>query len=453
VTFGTRLTAVAAGAVAAAVAIASVVVFFVVRGSLRAEVDDALVDLAREISVRQSPAGPLLSLPRAPLGGARGYAQAVTATGQVVPPPGFEATIPAGERARAVAAGAERAFFEDMEVSAVHVRVLTVQAIPGVAVQVVRSLEEVDAVLRRLTVILLVIAAAGIGFAAVLGAGVARAALGPVRRLTEATEHVTSTSDLSRRIDASGGDELARLAGSFNGMLEALEASLAAQRDLVADASHELRTPITSLRTNIEVLQAADLPESERRLVLAEVIAQLDELTALVTDIMELARGNEPVTERDEIALHELVHAAVERARRRHGARVRFETDLAPSTVEGVPERLDRAVSNLLDNAAKWSPIGGAVRVGLRDGELEVCDEGPGIAPEDRPHVFDRFYRARSARGLPGSGLGLAIVRQVAESHGGSVAARDGPRGGARLVLRLPTRGRLRAEDEGATLG
>jgi two-component system sensor histidine kinase MprB len=254
-----------------------------------------------------------------------------------------------------------------------------------------------------------------------------------VAALTDAAEHVARTRDLSRRIEREGDDELSRLAGAFNTMLEALAESQRAQRRLVADASHELRTPLTSLRTNLEVLGRGGLPEADHVKLRADVIAQLEELTLLVSDLVDLAREEEPVAEREALRLDELVAAAVERARR-HAPQVRFTTELEPAVVDGVRSRLDRAVANLLDNAAKYSD---EVEVTLRDGELVVRDHGPGIADEDLPFVFDRFYRAPSARGRPGSGLGLAIVRQAAEAHGGSVHAATAPDGGAVLKLAL----------------
>jgi two-component system sensor histidine kinase MprB len=221
-------------------------------------------------------------------------------------------------------------------------------------------------------------------------------------------------------------------------MLEALQTSEHAQRQLVADASHELRTPLTSLRTNIEVLAQVDaLPPADRERLLADVLAQLDELTVLVTDLVDLARGDEHASVTEDVRLDLLVGEAVERARR-HALGRRFETHLDPCLVRGVPSRLDRAVSNLLDNAAKWSPIGGRIVVRVAGGEVRVRDYGPGISESDLPFVFDRFYRAPAARGLPGSGLGLAIVRQVVESHGGSMRAEQPDGDGALFVMQLP---------------
>jgi two-component system sensor histidine kinase MprB len=337
-----------------------------------------------------------------------------------------------------VAAGRIPAFFTDEHVRGVHVRVLTTEVGPGLAVQLARPLDEVDHTLSRLRLILLGVTAAGIAVAVGLGTLVARATLAPVRRLTDVTEHVSATSDLTRRIDVAGTDELSRLASSFNTMLQALEASLSAQRQLVADASHELRTPLTSLRTNIEVLQrSAALPPADRERLLDDVVGQLEELTVLVGDVMELARGNEPERTTEEVRLDPLVAAAVDRERKL-APQNRFVTRLDGDVVRGVPARLDRAIRNLLDNAVKWSSPGGEVEVAVCGGEVTVRDHGPGVSAEDLPLVFDRFYRSPSARGLPGSGLGLAIVRQVAESHGGSVTAEQAEGGGALFRLRLP---------------
>jgi two-component system, OmpR family, sensor histidine kinase MprB len=210
----------------------------------------------------------------------------------------------------------------------------------------------------------------------------------------------------------------------------------------VADASHELRTPVTSLRTNIEVLliEGGDMPEGARRRLLEEVREQTEELGALITDVIELARGEEPLSSVEDIRLDDLVAASVARVARHH-PEARFECDLEAGVVEGLPDRLDRAVGNLLDNAAKYGPQGGRVEVTVRGGEVAVRDHGPGVPPADAPLVFDRFYRGDAARGRTGSGLGLAIVRQVAEAHGGSVGVQDADGGGARFWLRLPSVG------------
>jgi two-component system sensor histidine kinase MprB len=278
---------------------------------------------------------------------------------------------------------------------------------------------------------------------------VARAGLRPVDRLTSATERIAATGDL-HPIPVDGSDELARLTHSFNEMLQALAASQEQQRRLVADAGHELRTPLTSMRTNLELLASANrpgaptLPESERAEILDDVRAQVTELSTLVGDLVELARDDAPQVVHETLEFNDVVLRALERARRRAGD-VEFVPTLMPWTLVGDSTALERAVLNLLDNAAKWSPPGGVVRVQMRPVDdwsivLEVADAGPGIADEDRPRVFDRFYRADTSRTMPGSGLGLAIVRQVAVRHGGAVWAERAPEGGALLALRLPGR-------------
>ena len=286
--------------------------------------------------------------------------------------------------------------------------------------------------MRQLLLILLAVGGGGILVAAVLGGIVARAALAPVSRFTRQTEALTENPDLSQRLEVEGEDELARLGRSFNATLDALEQSAEAQRHLVADASHELRTPIASLRANIQVLEDADrLPEEERASLRADIIAELDELTALVGDVVELARGAKPSDVVDDVRIDQIARQLVERAERRWGDEVVFRANLQPTVVSGEPERINRAISNLLGNAHKWSPPGGLIELDLADGTLAIRDHGPGFDEADLPHVFDRFYRAESARGMPGSGLGLAIVRQAAEAHGGTATAANAAGGGA----------------------
>jgi two-component system sensor histidine kinase MprB len=441
--FRQRVVLLSAAAVAAAVVLASGVAYLVVRNELRDQVDAQLRALVSEID----PPGELtvpstgqrvLVLPSEPLGDIRGYAQIVRLDGTVIRPQGTKVNLPIDRRTFEVASGRQQPFFSDATIDGVRTRVYTTGLQTGDAVQAARSLEETYSTLRGLAFTLALISLGGVALAVWLGLMVARAALRPVSDLTDAAEHVARTRDLSRRMEAEGTDELSRLGASFNTMLEALEASQQAQRQLVADASHELRTPLTSLRTNIEVLSgAAPLPPQDRQRLLSDVVAQLDELTELISDLMDLARGDEQEPLMEDVRLDLLAAEAAERALRNAPGRD-FDTDLEPCLVRGVPARLDRAVSNLLDNAAKWSPPGGRIAVRVSGGEVSVRDWGPGISEDDLPFVFDRFYRAPSARGLPGSGLGLAIVRQVAEAHGGSVSAERPRGGGALLRMRLP---------------
>ena len=443
--FRARLSLVAAAAVALAILTASFVIYFVVRDQLRATVDDSLQTTAGQLETSPVHDFEHFGTPAGEIGGATVYPQGVDASGKVYLPnsPNPKVALPVSSDVIAVARGERGAFFSDTHVRKTHLRMLTFPYGTGGAVQVARSLTEVDHSLGRIKNLLILIAGGGIAIAAALGLAVSRAALAPVRRLTTATENVTETGDLSDRIEVSGRDELSRLAGSFNAMLGALEESSRAQRQLVADASHELRTPLTSLRTNIEVLASErQLPAGERERLLTDVVDQLSEMTTLISGLIDLARGEQQTAEPEEVRLDLVAADAVERARRDRPA-VTFTTDLQESMVQGIPATIERAVANLLDNAAKWSPPGADVEVAVRDGEVSVRDHGPGIDEEDLPHVFDRFYRSRSARGRPGSGLGLAIVRQVAVAHGGEVVAERADGGGTRMTLRLNGDGSL----------
>ncbi|WUD29786.1 HAMP domain-containing histidine kinase [Lentzea sp. NBC_00516] len=328
-------------------------------------------------------------------------------------------------------------------------RVIAVKYQPGQAIIIAQSMSPQRTTLAKLSVVLLLIGGAGVLLAAIAGTAVARTGLRPVQRLTEATERVANTGDLTP-IPVAGDDELARLTHSFNAMLGAVAESQERQRRLVADAGHELRTPLTSMRTNLELLLASerpnspDLSEVDKQEIHSDVRAQLDELTTLIGDLVELAREDAPQVIHEPVDLVEVVERSMDRARRR-ASNVTFDVQLQPWTLLGDSSAIERAVLNLLDNAVKFSPSGSAVRLNLRqvgDGSavVEVADAGPGIADADLPHVFERFYRSSEARTLPGSGLGLAIVKQVAQRHGGTATAGRAPEGGALFTLRLPGR-------------
>ncbi|NYI03192.1 sensor histidine kinase [Allostreptomyces psammosilenae] len=316
----------------------------------------------------------------------------------------------------------------------------------GGALLIAQSTASMEAALDNLVRLLALAAGAGAGVAAVLGLLVARGALAPVHRLTGAIEYLTRTGDLRTRVPVEGDDEVARLSRSFNAMTTALDASRARERDLVADAGHELRTPLTSLRANVDLLLRSErtgrtLPTEQRVRLLDQVKEQLVEMSTLVGDLLELSRpeGERHSTPVKVVPLHSTVEQAVRRARLR-GSGITIDTDLGHWYVRSDPAMLERAVLNLLDNAVKFSPPGGRVEVRLRHGELTVRDHGIGIDPADAPHVFERFWRSPSARGLPGSGLGLSIVAQVVRDAGGTVAlapADDGG-GGTVATVRLP---------------
>ncbi|HEY4452642.1 MAG TPA: ATP-binding protein [Solirubrobacteraceae bacterium] len=384
-------------------------------------------------------------LPPGP-GQVRGYQQVVNSSGRIVVRSAHNVTLPVDAATLALAGHGGPAFLRDAHVNGLHVRILAESFGKGRVVQLAQPMTEVDSLLSRLRLILALLVLGGVALAALLGRLVAGAAVQPLKRLTAATEHVAATRDLSRRIERVGEDEIGRLAGSFNAMLDALErsvsaldASVHAQRQLVADASHELRTPVTSLRTNVEILQqqAGSMDPEEQRGLLADVVEQIEELTLVINDLIDLARGEEQREDSEELRLDLLVEDVVERTRR-HAPATPLLVELEPTLVTGVPARLERAVGNLIDNAVKYSPPGEPVEIALHGTELTVRDHGPGISGEDLPHIFDRFYRGAEARGRPGSGLGLAIVRQVAARQGGSVAAEAAPGGGALMRLRLP---------------
>jgi two-component system sensor histidine kinase MprB len=429
VTLRLRLTLVAAAVVAIVVAAASITVYFLVRHDLRAQLDAslkthaALIQSSPREAYRPSITGDTV--------------QIVDDEGDPIPAyPGGPQYLPIDKPIRDVATGSNGDYFlRDVTIQGIHARQVVAPLRNG-AVVVAEPLSGVDRELRRLRLILILVSVGGVLVAALAGALVSRTTLAPVRRLTRAAERIAETGDPSERVEASGRGELGRLGRAFNTMLGALEESLETQRRFVADASHELRTPLTSLQTNIEVLRQHERLDPEQRTRLfSDLEREAHEMRNLIGALLELARGDANL-ERTTVRVDELVESAVDRARARF-SNVHFNAHLEPTEVQGIPERLERAVWNLLENAGKWTQPGSSVDVTLSGGELRVRDHGPGIAAEDRDRVFDRFYRSSAARSLPGSGLGLAIVREVAEAHGGSVSAEDAPGGGALLRLRL----------------
>jgi two-component system sensor histidine kinase MprB len=352
------------------------------------------------------------------------YAQIITASGAIfrtdfdTPNTGLVL-----QEVKDVASGKRGAFFATADAQDTRLAMYVVPIQGGGAIEVVQdfALTGIDAALAQTRLLLIAFAAGAILLAAGLGALIGRAALAPVKRLTATVEEVTKTRDLSRRVAAQGRDELSRLGTSFDAMLGQLETSLRSQRQLVADASHELRTPLTSLRTNLELLERGQpVDPVERQQLLGDLVSQIERLTTLVGDLIEV------------------VQEVVDDVSFRY-PKVRFNVTSSPSSINGVKVRVARAITNLLDNAAKYSPPGATVDVAVANGEISVRDRGPGVAAEDVSRVFDRFWRSNDARHLPGSGLGLSIVKDVAESHGGSVTFErpiDGG-GGARFRLRL----------------
>ncbi|OLT14405.1 two-component sensor histidine kinase [Pseudonocardia sp. CNS-139] len=446
----TRIGLLAALVAGLAVVLVSISAFVTVRANIMQTLDSNLLQRA-SAAAQSELADPqqLATIPTEVLGAGDIRLALFLSNGSAISAEAAASAPPLGADELAVARGQVSSSTRTATLDGVPYRVVAVQAGPGQALVIAQRLDATQQVLTRLGVALPVVGGIGVVLAAFAGAAVARAGLRPVERLTAATERVAATGEL-RPLPVEGSDELARLTHSYNDMLGALAASQEQQRRLVADAGHELRTPLTSMRTNLELLIAASRPgapslsESDRAEILEDVQAQVEELSTLVGDLVELARDDAPTVVHEPLVLTDVVLRALERARRRAGD-VEFEPVLVPWTLVGDATALERAVLNLLDNAAKWSPKGGTVRVQMRPLDewwlvLEVADAGPGIADEDLPRVFDRFYRAATSRTMPGSGLGLAIVRQVAVRHGGAVWAGRAPEGGALLAMRLPGR-------------
>ena len=463
-----RLTAAAALAVAAVAVTLGVVGYLTTRSHLVSELQSELHQRAAVALVPHNGGGPDGSgdhgpsgagnaqtgtppqtgdfrVPAPPgLGGAPGYFQSVFPNGRVATQTGASVQLPVNAQVLAIARKGSGSHYLSATVKGTHVEILAVgdRNDGGAhAVEVALPLTSVDSVLHGLLLSYGLLIGAGILLAIIFGTVIARAALAPIERFSAQTERVTSALDRPRRLEETGADELRRLAASFNQTLDALERSIQSQRQLIADASHELRTPMAALRSNIQIfLDAHRLPEEDRRELQGAIVAELDELTQLVTDVLELARGTVPNEHTEVIELDAVLRDAVARTQRR-APQLSFELDIEPTLVTNAPDRVNRAVTNIVDNARKWSPDGGSVEVALRDGVLTVRDHGPGFQDDDLEHVFDRFYRAHQARRMPGSGLGLAIVKQAAEAHGGFAQAANAPGGGALLRVAFGSAG------------
>ncbi|MCB0895630.1 MAG: HAMP domain-containing histidine kinase [Nocardioides sp.] len=432
----TLLTTIAVGVTVAFVALGA---YLTVRMQMQATLDDGLVERAQAASTEMCDATEGTPTPLAVLHAANVWVACVSGNQGVATE---EPPFPKDDLRSLVDRndGHRQSISTVTGTGGTRWRVVVTSLDDGRTAILAQSLESQQQVLGRLGLVMLLFGIAGIIAAGMAGWGVARNGLRPVRRLTAAVEEIARTEDL-RPLPVEGDDEVARLATAFNQMLAALAASRDRQRQLVADAGHELRTPLTSLRTNLDLLTQADsaggLPAAAKEELLADVRAQLEEMTTLIGDLMELSR-DEPLTHVvEEIDLADIVDRTVARVRRRAPG-VGFDVATEPWYVVGEQAGVERAVTNLLDNAAKWSPSGGTVTVRLTDGVLVVDDEGHGISEADLPHVFDRFYRSEESRSMPGSGLGLSIVSQVAARHAGTVEAGSSPSGGARLTLWLP---------------
>jgi two-component system sensor histidine kinase MprB len=375
-------------------------------------------------------------LPPQPLGGAEGVIQTVGPNGQRLNFSG--AKLPVNAQVLRIAHDRSGSVFYDTHIGSehTHFEIYAAWDRPDQHVVMVGlSLADTDEILHNLLLPYGLLIAGGVILAALLGLAISRSALRPIERFVSRTERVARELDRPARLEEADAVELSRLAISFNQTLDALERSIEAQRHLIADASHELRTPIAALRSNIQIfLEAERLPLHEREELQESILAELDELTQIVADVMELARGSAPDANAEEVELDTVVRETVERTQRRAPG-LRFSLDLEPTIVQGVPERIGRAVTNVIDNARKWSPPESEIEIRLQDGVLTVRDHGPGFDEADLPHVFDRFYRATRARRMPGSGLGLAIVKQATDAHGGVARAANAPDGGALVTI------------------
>ena len=432
-TLGRRVVLATSAALGAVVLLLSVFAYLLVKRELYSRLDLTLQDRATELTPTALAGSQAF---RSVVAAPGELVQALPAEGVSVRPPYQLTQLPRGERERAIAA-TSGSRTETVTIRGERMRVLTAHVGGNQALQIARPLADDDATLSRLRLVLAIVAVSAVLLSILLGGWIAEKALAPVRRLTRTAEDVARTRDLSVRLDEDGHDEVSRLGAAFNQMLVALDRSLTAQRQLVADASHEFRTPLTSIRANAELLERDRVREDERNSVARAVVEQVDELDSLVTDLIELALDGEAATRFEDVRLDEIVANEVSRMRR-HAAGIRFDLMTEPSVVRGDPERLGRAVANVLANALKWSPADQAVDVRVERGVVGVRDRGPGIDEEDLPLVFERFYRSPTARGTAGSGLGLAIVRHVLEAHGGSAEAANAPGGGAVFTLRLP---------------
>jgi two-component system sensor histidine kinase MprB len=435
-----RIAVAAASAVVVAVVAVSLATYMVARGELRSEIDASLVN---RVSLAQQAADEIRPFLSVPIMGfpVQGIAQFDTSyymltlpTGDSLSPPGqpFELPTPASGQG-------EEPHLSDVWIDGVHLRMVAARVEPIGVLTVARPLAEVDQALAGLAVSLFAIGSIGSLLAGLAGLLIGRSALRPIDALTSAAERVAETQQLAERIEVEGDDEVARLATSFNAMLAALEESRQQQRQLVRDAGHELRTPLTALRMNVEMLARSEgLSDDVRKELVAAAVEEVEALSSLVTEVIDLAsdhRAEEPMEVFD---LDGAVAEAAERCRRRSGREIVVVA--GGGSVLARRSAIGRALDNLLDNAVKWSEADKPIEISATMGRVAVRDHGPGIAAQDQSRVFDRFYRADSARGMAGSGLGLSIVKQTADDHGGSVFVEEAAGGGAVVGFALPTR-------------
>ncbi|MEV0092154.1 HAMP domain-containing sensor histidine kinase [Streptomyces sp. NPDC050738] len=456
-----RLALLTAAAVAFAVAVVSVICWFLVQGKLYDEIDAKLTAQAKQPVPAAQVAFTLSQCTQAPTAsdGLNGrpsayYLQLIQGNGTVCLGDQSAGVITISSSDTDVAKKpnpAEATYRNGTDSDGNPVRVVTAPIVtnhgssvyPDTALMIGLPLKDTQSTLNELALLLLGVSGIGVIGAGAAGLWIARAGLKPVDRLADAVEHVARTEDLTLQIPVEGDDEIARLSMSFNSMTSALGESRDRQAQLIADAGHELRTPLTSLRTNVELLARSEetgraIPPADRKALMASVKAQMTELAALIGDLQELSRPDAAIGgPLQVVALHDIAASALERARLR-GPELTFSETITPWYVRAEPAALERAIVNVLDNAVKFSPPQGTVEVTLTDGELTVRDHGPGIPPEDLPHVFERFWRSSSARALPGSGLGLSIVARTVQQAGGEIQLHPAQGTGTEARIRIP---------------
>ncbi|MFT3888557.1 MAG: HAMP domain-containing sensor histidine kinase [Arachnia sp.] len=418
--------------------------FTVARWSLVEQLDNELTSVAQDASDAIAANLPNMGgLSAGTIGATNGLLAMVQADGVVTQMPGQAQELPVGPDEITVARMQVGSSARTIDTDGQRYRLVAVPLqVDGqlYAVMFARPMTSLDSTLSSLWLVLLTAGVLGIVTTTIAALWNARAVLAPVRRLSQAVTSVTQTDQLNP-IRIYGRDDLGALTQSFNTMLKSLQQSREQQRQLIADAGHELRTPLTSMRTNVELLVADEatgmLPEGARAEVLGDVAAQLGEFSALVGDLVALTRDDHLQRPHEPLDMAEVTEAAISRARRR-GPGIVFDVQMEPTPIMGDPSTLERAITNLLDNAVKFSPPDGTITVRLEDGALTIIDQGPGIDEDDLPLIFDRFFRSDKARNTPGTGLGLAIVAHTAAAHGGTVRASNEPGSGAKFVLRLP---------------
>ena len=447
--------ALALGALAAAATItAGVTSYLSTRGRLNAEVDTALQETARVAvrDVRFERGAPAIDRfggvgDRGPNRGPSPVIELYTV--QRLGPDGEIAMpfslLPVDERDVQIAMNGG-SLTRTVDVDGTPYRMLTTASPRGGALQVARELTAtqnlLDSLRNRYVLLSVVVSAA----AAAIGWVIARRSTRSLMRLTSAVEDVRATGRLDATVGLEGGDEAGRLATAFNGMLLALARSRDQQQQLIQDAGHELRTPLTSMRTNVALLKRGDRMSKEAtQSTIDDLDSELGELTSLFNELVELATDSRDEEPQQDVSLERIVQRAAPRLERRTGRTVLVRSD--GGIITGRPVAIERAVRNLLDNAAKFDPTGYPIEVTISDGRVEVRDRGPGISPNDLAHVFDRFYRSDLARNQPGSGLGLAIVADIAAAHGGKAFAFNHPEGGAVVGFELDDRGIADAAD------